>query len=90
MGHIQIRISFLIHECTGRISYIQFEKLTFNLRAILMEDLANTAIEAALKAGATFADVRIENTSTTIIEVSDGVSKQYGITLERSRNPSFH
>jgi TldD protein len=41
-----------------------------------MEDLATTAIEAALKAGATFTDVRIENTSTTIIEVSDGVSKQ--------------
>ncbi|MHA1635252.1 MAG: TldD/PmbA family protein [Candidatus Thorarchaeota archaeon] len=41
-----------------------------------MEDLATTAIEAALKVGATFADVRIENTSTTIIEISDGVSKQ--------------
>ena len=41
-----------------------------------MENLATTAIEAALKAGATFADVRIENTSTTIIEISDGVSKQ--------------
>lgn len=41
-----------------------------------MEDLATTAIEAALNTGVTFADVRIENTSTTIIEVSDGVSKQ--------------
>ena len=41
-----------------------------------MEDLATAAIEAALKAGVSFTDVRIENTSTTIIEVSDGVSKQ--------------
>lgn len=41
-----------------------------------MEDLATVAIEAALKAGASFADVRIENTSTTIIEINDGVSKQ--------------
>ncbi len=41
-----------------------------------MEDLANAAIEAALKAGVSFADVRIENTTTTIIEINDGVSKQ--------------
>ena len=41
-----------------------------------MEDLATVAIEAALKAGASFADVRIENTTTTIIEISDGISKQ--------------
>ena len=41
-----------------------------------MEDLATVAIEAALKAGASFADVRIENTATTIIEINDGVSKQ--------------
>lgn len=41
-----------------------------------MEDLATAAIEAALKAGASFADVRIENTATTIIEINDGVSKQ--------------
>ena len=41
-----------------------------------MEHLATIAIEAALKAGAKFADVRIENTSTTIIEISDGVTKQ--------------
>lgn len=41
-----------------------------------MEDLAQTAIEAALKTGARFADVRIENTATTIIELNDGVSKQ--------------
>ncbi|MHA1863255.1 MAG: TldD/PmbA family protein [Candidatus Thorarchaeota archaeon] len=41
-----------------------------------MEDLATIAIEAALKAGASFVDVRIENTATTIIEINDGVSKQ--------------
>jgi TldD protein len=41
-----------------------------------MEDLAQAAIEAALKGGATFADVRIENTVTTIMEMSDGVTKR--------------
>jgi TldD protein len=41
-----------------------------------MEDLAQTAIDAALRTGALFADVRIENTTTTIIELNDGVSKQ--------------
>ena len=41
-----------------------------------MEDVAQAAIEAALKAGASFADVRIENTTTTIIEISNGVTKQ--------------
>ncbi len=41
-----------------------------------MEDLATAAIEAALKSGASFVDVRIENTATTIIEINDGVSKQ--------------
>ncbi len=45
-------------------------------RRFKMEDLATIAIEAALKVGASFADVRIENTSTTIIEINDGVSKQ--------------
>ncbi|NOR38816.1 MAG: hypothetical protein GQ580_04435, partial [Candidatus Thorarchaeota archaeon] len=45
-------------------------------RAITMEDAARAAIEAALKVGAKFADVRIENTSTTIIELSDGVTKR--------------
>ncbi|NHI83759.1 MAG: TldD/PmbA family protein [Candidatus Thorarchaeota archaeon] len=40
-----------------------------------MEDLAQAAIDAALDVGATFADVRIENTVTTIIEITDGVSK---------------
>ncbi|UCH04169.1 MAG: TldD/PmbA family protein [Candidatus Thorarchaeota archaeon] len=41
-----------------------------------MEDLAQAAIEAALDGGATFADVRIENTVTAIIEMSDGVTKR--------------
>ncbi|MFX0108144.1 MAG: TldD/PmbA family protein, partial [Candidatus Hodarchaeota archaeon] len=41
-----------------------------------MEDLAQAAIEAALKVGAEFADVRIENTVTTIIEISDGITKR--------------
>ncbi|NHJ13591.1 MAG: TldD/PmbA family protein [Candidatus Thorarchaeota archaeon] len=41
-----------------------------------MEDLAQAAIDAALGVGTTFADVRIENTVTTIIEVTDGVSKR--------------
>jgi len=45
-------------------------------KEIQMEDLATIAIEAALKAGASFVDVRIENTATTIIEINDGVSKQ--------------
>jgi len=41
-----------------------------------MESLAQVAIDAAKKAGAAFADVRIENTVTTIIEMSDGVTKR--------------
>lgn len=41
-----------------------------------MEDIAQAAIEAAIKAGVTFSDVRIENTTTTIIEISDGVTKK--------------
>ncbi len=45
-------------------------------KEILMEDLAQVAIEAALNNGASFADVRIENTTTTIIEISDGITKQ--------------
>lgn len=40
-----------------------------------MDDIAQAAIEAAIKTGATFADVRIENTVTTIIEMTDGVTK---------------
>ncbi|MDF1538229.1 MAG: TldD/PmbA family protein [Candidatus Thorarchaeota archaeon] len=45
-------------------------------RAMLMEDLAQAAIDAALKTGASFADIRIENTITTIIEITDGVTKR--------------
>ncbi|MFW9920473.1 MAG: TldD/PmbA family protein [Candidatus Thorarchaeota archaeon] len=41
-----------------------------------MEELAQAAIEAAQQTGASFADVRIENTVTTIIEISDGVTKR--------------
>ncbi|MHA1772236.1 MAG: TldD/PmbA family protein [Candidatus Thorarchaeota archaeon] len=41
-----------------------------------MEDLAQMAIEAALHAGASFADVRIENTTMTTIEMSDGVTRR--------------
>jgi TldD protein len=41
-----------------------------------MEDLAQTAIDAALKAGASFADIRIENSTTTVLEITDGVTKR--------------
>ncbi|MHA1935278.1 MAG: TldD/PmbA family protein [Candidatus Thorarchaeota archaeon] len=41
-----------------------------------MEDLAQTAIEAAIGAGVSFADVRIEHTKTTIIELTDGATKR--------------
>jgi TldD protein len=41
-----------------------------------MESLAQAAIDAAIKTGVAFADVRIENTVTTIIEMSDGVTKR--------------
>lgn len=41
-----------------------------------MEDLAQTAIEAAVKIGVSFVDIRIENTTATIIEINDGVTKQ--------------
>ncbi|MFW9809151.1 MAG: TldD/PmbA family protein [Candidatus Thorarchaeota archaeon] len=41
-----------------------------------MEDLAQVAIESALKVGASFVDVRMENTTTTIIEINDAVTKQ--------------
>ncbi|MFW9806158.1 MAG: TldD/PmbA family protein [Candidatus Thorarchaeota archaeon] len=63
-------------ECTSHISYIRFEKLQCNSKAILMEDLAQTAIEAALNTGVSFADVRIENSTTTIIELNDGITRQ--------------
>ena len=41
-----------------------------------MEDLAQAAIDAALKTGVSFADVRIENSTTTIIELNDGITRQ--------------
>lgn len=41
-----------------------------------MEDLAQAAIDAALKTGVSFADIRIENSTTTIIELNDGVTRQ--------------
>jgi TldD protein len=41
-----------------------------------MEDFAQAAIEAALKTGVEFADVRIENSTTTVIEIANGVTKQ--------------
>ncbi len=41
-----------------------------------MEDLANAAIAAALDEGVEFVDVRVEDTQTTIIEISDGVTKR--------------
>jgi len=41
-----------------------------------MEDLAQAAIDTALKTGVYFADVRIENSTTTIIELNDGITRQ--------------
>ena len=41
-----------------------------------MEDLAKTAINAALNSGASFADIRIENTTTTVLEINNGVTKR--------------
>jgi TldD protein len=41
-----------------------------------MEDLAQAAIDAALQIGVSFADVRIENSNTIIIEVNDGITRQ--------------
>ncbi|MHA3962398.1 MAG: TldD/PmbA family protein [Candidatus Thorarchaeota archaeon SMTZ1-45] len=41
-----------------------------------MEELAQVAIDAALNAGVMFADVRIENSTTTIIELNDGITRQ--------------
>ncbi|MFX1560144.1 MAG: TldD/PmbA family protein [Promethearchaeota archaeon] len=63
-------------KCTGHISYIRFRRLGLYSQAILMEDLAQTAIEAALQMGVSFADVRIENSITTIIEINDGITRQ--------------
>ncbi|TXT57723.1 MAG: hypothetical protein BAJATHORv1_10427 [Candidatus Thorarchaeota archaeon] len=41
-----------------------------------MEDLANIAISAALETGVSFVDVRIENSISTIIEMTDGITKR--------------
>jgi len=41
-----------------------------------MESLAKAAIDAAIKVGVAFSDVRIENTITTNIEMSDGITKR--------------
>ncbi|MFW9973967.1 MAG: TldD/PmbA family protein [Candidatus Thorarchaeota archaeon] len=41
-----------------------------------MEDLAQAALDAAIKTGVSFADVRIENSTTTIIELNDGITRQ--------------
>ncbi len=41
-----------------------------------MEDLAEIAIEAALKQGVSFADIRIEKTRATRFEITEGVTKQ--------------
>ncbi len=41
-----------------------------------MEDLAGIAIEAALRQGVSFADIRIEDTRDTRFEITDGITKQ--------------
>ncbi|MFX1579735.1 MAG: TldD/PmbA family protein, partial [Promethearchaeota archaeon] len=58
------------------ISYIRNEKLSLYPKEINMEDLAQAAIDAALKIGVSFVDVRIENSTTTIIEINDGITRQ--------------
>ena len=42
----------------------------------LMEDLAQTALDSALKHGAEFVDIRVEDTKITFIEITDGTSKR--------------
>jgi TldD protein len=41
-----------------------------------MEDLAQTAIDAAINSGVSFADIRIENSTTTILEINNAVTKR--------------
>ncbi len=41
-----------------------------------MENLAQTALDSALKHGADFADIRFENAKITFIEITDGTSKR--------------
>jgi len=48
-----------------------------------MEHLARKAIEAALQAGADFADARIEHSHLTTIEISNGVTKKSAISRLR-------
>ncbi|MHA2149528.1 MAG: TldD/PmbA family protein [Candidatus Thorarchaeota archaeon] len=73
---MRVSISKFKKECTRHISYIRLQALGLNSKAILMEDLAQAAIDAALKTGVSFADVRIENSTTTIIELNDGITRQ--------------
>ena len=69
-GNIGVSLHKLQKDCIGHISYIQLESPDIDSKAILMEDLAQAAIDAALTTGASFADVRIENSTTTIIELN--------------------
>ena len=41
-----------------------------------MEDLAQTAIDAAINSGASFADIRIEDSTTTVLDINNGVTKR--------------
>jgi TldD protein len=41
-----------------------------------MEDLAQTAIDAAISSGVSFADIRIENSTTTVLDINNGVTKR--------------
>lgn len=75
-GNIGVSLHKLQKDCIGHISYIQLESPDIDSKAILMEDLAQAAIDAALTTGASFADVRIENSTTTIIELNDGITRQ--------------
>lgn len=43
---------------------------------ISMEELAQAAIESALRTGVSFADIRIEDTKTAVIEMVDGVTRR--------------
>ncbi|MFO7836011.1 MAG: TldD/PmbA family protein [Candidatus Thorarchaeota archaeon] len=48
-----------------------------------MEHLAREAIEAALEVGADFADVRVEDSHLTTIEISNGVTKKSATSRNR-------
>ncbi len=62
--------------CSLSLSYIAVILQSNDNWAMHMEELAQAAIEAAQKTGASFADVRIEDTITTIIEITDGITKR--------------